>query len=192
MGLITILPGAEVDANDLDFNFKTLEQQISAGLEEINNLVDHTTYSLTALQNQIVDNKNTTDGQNSSLTESLNALNKANNSKLDTNLSNISNEAYDTIYSKLTMNANAGVSVASGWTADKNGWLSLWGRSGEGSYSAWLINNKEVFRNDQSSGGGRAGRLDTRSVAFIAKGQVLTKAGGASSSATFYPCLSGN
>lgn len=112
--------------------------------------------------------------------------------KLNKDLSNIEDKAYSAIFSDLGMNTEAGVSVSSGWTADKNGWLSLFGRSGQGSYSAWLINDVEVFRNDQAQGGERAGRVDTRAVAFIAKGQVLTSAGKGSANATFYPCIGEN
>lgn len=187
MGLITILPGTEVDANDLDFNFKELEQQISAGLEEINNLVEHTTYSLTALQNQIVDNKNTTDGQNSSLTESLNALNTANSSKLDLDLNNVSNEAGTKIMSIINPDYTAGYSISSGWEATEAGWIYVRHHQSSDNQTINLkIDNVTVFQAG-GHGGYSGGDVDCIQL-FIGVGSTVSLSGKGDTTMKFFPC----
>lgn len=187
MGLITILPGTEVDANDLDFNFKELEQQISAGLEEINNLVEHTTYSLTALQNQIVDNKNTSDGQNSSLTESLNTVSI---SKLDANLSNIGENLNTTSLNKIlnyilpdTQQSSA-YSINSGFVAPCDGWVYVNVRGySNGRYNIY-INDYELVNNKADGG------LCSASLSMlIRKGDKVTFSANSGKVASFRPTV---
>jgi hypothetical protein len=84
-------------------------------------------------------------------------------------------------------NYTAGYSISSGFIAPSAGWIACYGTSGEGSHTAWYVDGAEVFRDDQSWGGGRAGGQGSRSIAFIEKGSVVTRSG-QDNTAMFYPC----
>lgn len=105
---------------------------------------------------------------------------------LQNNINTVSSKLSN-IYDDIAPDYGAGYSVSSGWTAPKAGWLACYGTSGEGAHTAWYVDGAEVFRDDQSWGGGRAGGQGSRSMAFVAKGSAVTRSGN-NNTAMFYPC----
>lgn len=101
--------------------------------------------------------------------------------------SNFINQNIAEITNKVAPNYTAGYSISSGFAAPSAGWVACYGTSGEGSYTAWYVDGAEVFRDDQSWGGGRAGGQGSRSMAYVGKGSVVTRSGN-NNTAMFYPC----
>jgi hypothetical protein len=91
------------------------------------------------------------------------------------------------IFSDIAPNYAAGYSISSGFIAPSAGWVACYGTSGEGSYTTWNADGAEIFRNDQTRGGGRAGQVVMRSMAYVEKGSVITR-NGENNTAMFYPC----
>jgi len=184
--LRTIVNGVLADAEDLNFNFNALNNDVSNTQNNINSVNSSLSAQINNTKSSL---ENSQEALKTELNQSITNVTSTANSKAKKDLSDVSPVAAfkTSVLGWLAPNHTAGYSVTSGWTATSAGFLSLSGNSGEGSYSSWLIDGKEVFRNDQVSGGGRAGRVTTTGNAFIGKGQVLTSAGEVTT-AMFYPC----
>lgn len=88
----------------------------------------------------------------------------------------------------LAPNMDAAISITNGWEAVSAGWINIVGASDAGgNVPTAYIDGKEVYRNHQNAGDGRAGSLWTSSIAFIGKGQKFTTSGRGTTN-TFYPC----
>ena len=87
----------------------------------------------------------------------------------------------------VTPDYSAGYRISSGFVAPSDGWVSCYGTSGQGSYTAWYADGAEIFRDDQVNGGSRAGQVVMRSMAYVGKGSVVTR-NGENNTAMFYPC----
>lgn len=185
MALINIENGAVARSSVLNDNFVYLEEQLSRSATELN-----------AKINAVVNNSNTVTSNLAeiktsigTINNSISSINTAVDAKASVNLNNVSPDSSfkALIVDYVAPNYSGGYSVSSGFVAPKAGWVACYGTSGEGSYTAWFINGQEVFKDDQSWGGGRAGGQGSRSMAFMPAGSSLTKAG-IDGSAMFYPC----
>lgn len=165
------------DVPPLNENFEKLRVEVNDNDNRITNLKAQTNTSLTSIQNQMAKDKE----------ELLEEISTTGSTKLDLDLNNVSDEGLQNIYSSLAMNTNAGVSVSSGWTATQNGWLYYYIYSDAGSTTQVYIDGKQVARNHQNSGDGRAGALRIGGTFFIAKGQTMTSS--RSADFVFYPCI---
>lgn len=98
------------------------------------------------------------------------------------------------VYTNLAPNYSAGVSISSGYTATKNGWIYYYITSSANNTTKVLIDGKDVAYNWQGAGDQRAGGLRIGGMVYIAKGQKMTTSvtGSPTNEFTFYPCKGGN
>lgn len=160
--LKTFIEGEDILASETNANNQYLLGRISDNSERLQNFVDG---EITSIQSNI--------------------------SSVQATLQNSINEMSDKlgeVINDLAPNMNAAISITNGWEATASGWLNIVGWSdASGNVPTAYIDGKEVYRNHQSAGDGRAGSLGTSSMAFIGKGQTFTTSGRGTTN-TFYPC----
>lgn len=157
-------PKTKIKSSEVNENFELVQKDVSEMGQALNAYVE----------GEIASVQSTVSSVQATLQENINTI--------SSKLSNI--------YDDIAPNYDAGYSVSSGWTAPQSGWLVLTVYSGEANPSAWYIAGKMVAQNSQGTGGnGRAGGLWVTAMAFISKGQILTKSGSHEAKAIFYPCV---
>ena len=164
--LKTFLEGEDILASETNANNQFLLGKISDNAERLQNFVDG---EITSIQSNLASAQATLQNSINELTETV-------------------NNGLGNVYENIAPNMSAGISITNGWTATASGWLNIIGSSdASGNVPTAYIDGKEVYRNHQSAGDGRAGSLWTSSMAFIGKGQVFTTSGRGTTN-TFYPC----
>jgi hypothetical protein len=91
------------------------------------------------------------------------------------------NSGLTNIYANIAPNMNAGVSITSGWTATKSGWVYAQ-RWTENAHSYLYINGKEALR---AGSGGSYSSLNHASMVYVGKDERVTFD---KFECTFYPC----
>lgn len=164
--LKTFIEGEDILASETNANNQYLLGRISDNAERLQNFVDG---EITSIQSNI-------SSVQATLQNSINEMSDKLNAELGS------------MYENIAPNMNAAISITNGWVATASGWLNIvgWSDAG-GNVPTAYIDGKEVYRNHQGAGDGRAGALGTSSMAFIGKGQTFTTSGRGTSN-LFYPC----
>ena len=164
--LKTFLEGEDILASETNANNQFLLGKISDNADRLQNFVDG---EITSIQSNLASAQATLQNSINELTETV-------------------NNGLANIYTNIAPNMSAGISISSGWTATKSGWVWVKGNSNASGDSPYAyVDGKEVYQNWQGSGDSRAGALITSSMFFVGKGQKVTTAGRVQG-LTFYPC----
>ena len=106
------------------------------------------------------------------------------------NVSNTVNTLNANVYTDLAANLSAGVSVSTGYTTTKSGWLYVYHKNvSDGQNVTVNIDGKTVFMSGDS--GTWSANLVASGFIFVGKGQKITFTGTGTNTLTFYPCKGG-
>ena len=187
--LRTIVNGVLADAEDLNFNFNALNNDVSNTQNNINSVNSFLSAQINNTKSSL---ENSQEALKTELNQSITNVTSTANSKAKKDLSDASPTAAfkNNTIDWLSPNYGAGYSVSPNWTAPKAGWVYCEMNSSANGTTKVLIGGKAVAYNYQGAGDGRAGALKVGCLAFIAKGQALTTSvtGSPTNSFVFYPC----
>lgn len=186
MALINIDNGALAKSSVLNDNFIFLDEKIAKTAQTLDAKIGLVSNNASTVTSNLANTQLTVNKLNDDLT----ALTESNEGKASKDLSDvtITEEFADKLNMSIAPDYTSVISIGNGWVATTCGWLNIigWSDAG-GNVPTAYIDGKEVYRNHQGAGDGRAGSLGTSSMAFIAKGQTFT-CGGRGTSNNFYPC----
>ena len=186
MALTTIDNGSIAKSSVLNDNFVFLDEKISKTAQTLDAKISMVTNTSSSVSSNLATTQTTV----SNIQDELSTLTTTTEGKASKDLSDveITTTFAEKLASALAPNCNASFTISNGWTATKSGWICMVGYSDAGgNVPTAYIDGKEVYRNHQNAGDGRAGSLWTSSMAFIGKGQVFTTSGRGTTN-TFYPC----